>query len=890
MYIQNRKIVDLSIVQYKHYIGIVKRTLHWLGFRSFFDEPILNLIALSNETKGDLGSDDIITILESPDNNDLSESAQLVIDNLSNIYLDTARNEQERGLLKVKALTELALFEEESQVSRFEYLFGTTNKASVFYHGLLSSVESLLARKSLEQSDLEDITRRYAGEKPFLNKMWRTAITSALLNLKPVKVETHSAEQQMEVNVAQEVPRPLSPVDSPDIENNLSEENDKQEELVASPSPVDVPDLQQDEVEQEEAPIETMLTIPEDPAPLPFVDAPDLQEDKMELDEPQIETMLSAPEDPAPLPSVDVPDLQEDGVELKESQIEMLFVPEDPAPQPPVDEDINIQPVVAEQEELQTELIKESEETITLPVHEVGVCEQDAPQIDKTNESETVTPQILVDEHISVQDEVVEEAIEPEVVPPVANAVDFIPLPPPVELPELPLEEKAVALPEHADLAVELTKKDRFSEMAHQSQRLFKSYSSFFSKVNSEREEQALAKVANESINQKSRQRFIDYCKRLEELKLKIEKLCDEAIQLDSSLKEPPAAASKEQHNKKHKFLGKASAKFKGLAENNTLVKKVTQAADAVRDAQIKYKYKRVLNRIKKLQKTQFRILIDTLILSLIISDDQFFLANSSTIQSMCATAQALTKVVTLTAQQQRELKVLIDACNLRMAQARDNEQNTESQNQQVMHVSNDATDDGSTVVASNIPVAPAPVITEFKTAFHVKSRVNSASAKVQEGQDEYQLREALLLQIREGVQLKKSESPELKKNNSTNLLPNGSILSVLAFSSLLKLNSSEDEDIRDESGWSTQNLSYDDDNDTPRLKNHKPLIKTKKVTPHQSLPSAPSNDSLSDESEELSLDDLRAELALIRGIVKTEIVMKNEDECTVLANGLFPS
>src|SRR3989338_1517242 len=114
---KNRAIIKSSVSRYQYSIGITQRFLFWLGFRSFFDKPLVDLMQVDilHSGEGDIDDHMILDILRPCDSSKLSPPAQHEVEKLRHIYGVTAIDNNHRDLRKIRALAELALWDLRAQ-------------------------------------------------------------------------------------------------------------------------------------------------------------------------------------------------------------------------------------------------------------------------------------------------------------------------------------------------------------------------------------------------------------------------------------------------------------------------------------------------------------------------------------------------------------------------------------------------------------------------------------------------------------------------------------------------------------------------------------------------------------------------------------------------------
>lgn len=218
MYISDKLIIQVSISRYKAQVGFIPRFLFWLGFSSYFDKPVRDLIALE-QSDSEINSSTIHELVERYKNNsDFSRATQDILEHLQNLYplltADTLPEHQQQTLLKIKSLSELALSEHQSQQSFFSRWFGSADDETTFLTRIISCITALFSQ-DIKTRTTADLTTAIENSEPKLtSNPWITDI-KALITQLDTTPETLTKTDEKQVPRSEPEASPKPPVAPP---------------------------------------------------------------------------------------------------------------------------------------------------------------------------------------------------------------------------------------------------------------------------------------------------------------------------------------------------------------------------------------------------------------------------------------------------------------------------------------------------------------------------------------------------------------------------------------------------------------------------------------------------------------------------------------------------
>ncbi|KTD57667.1 hypothetical protein [Legionella shakespearei] len=171
MNISDKLIIQVSILRYKANVGFIPRFLFWLGFSSYFDKPIQDLIALE-KSNSDISETTVRELLELYKNSsDFSSATQDILEHLHHLYplqkANTVPEQQQQSVQKIKSMSELALSEHQSQQSFFSRWFGAADGETTFLTRLISCINALFSQ-DIKTRTTSDLTATIENQDPKL--------------------------------------------------------------------------------------------------------------------------------------------------------------------------------------------------------------------------------------------------------------------------------------------------------------------------------------------------------------------------------------------------------------------------------------------------------------------------------------------------------------------------------------------------------------------------------------------------------------------------------------------------------------------------------------------------------------------------------------------------
>jgi hypothetical protein len=255
MNVSDKSIIQVSLLRYKANVGFIPRVLFWLGFSSYFDEPIQDLIALE-KSNTEIGKTAIRDLLEHYKNNsDFSLAAQDILKHLQNLYplqqANTTLEKKDENLLKIRSLSELALSEHQSQQSFFSRWFGSADGETTFLTRIISFINDLF-NQDIKTRTISDWTTIESQDPELTTNPWIADINDLIKQL-----NTDSQAKTNEKTV-------ISPVQDLDSKPPVVPPAPKFKEQTVTVKKNPIP------IKKKETP-EQHLEAPSDPAPQPPV-------------------------------------------------------------------------------------------------------------------------------------------------------------------------------------------------------------------------------------------------------------------------------------------------------------------------------------------------------------------------------------------------------------------------------------------------------------------------------------------------------------------------------------------------------------------------------------------------------------------------------------------